>query len=169
LLAAGRRGGGFRGDVGFAQEAVGARHVVFHGLDGEAEAAGDLAVGEVLDLAEEKNLAAARREAEEDFLEAREFLAGGDDALDRGLVAQRGFERQCAGGIEALVAAAADFVEREAAGGREEQEARFAGAAVVDGGLDADEGVLRDVLRLRAIAEESREVGAQREHRRPVK
>ena len=151
----------FGGLVGLAEQAVGAGHVVFHRLAGDAELAGYLLVGEILDLAQEEDLPAARGQAEQYFLEAGKFLARADEVLDGGRGARGHVELRAAGGIERMVAPPADFVECEAARGGEEQQTGLARATGIDGGLDANEGVLRDILRLRLIPEQPGQISSQ--------
>jgi len=160
--------GGFSGLVGLAQQAISARHVVFHGLGRDPEAPCDFIVGQVFDLAEQEDLPAAGRNAQKNLLESDHFLASGDDPLNRWLGADEVVEGNATLAVHPLVPTTADFIERQSTGDREEQQARFASPARVHRRLDSDKGVLRDVLRLGPVTKQTTQVGAERKDRRPV-
>jgi hypothetical protein len=146
-----------------AEESEGAGVLLFDGADGDAEAIGDFAMGKEFDFTEEKDGAAALGEFGDGLFEEREFLAGHDLLGDGrgggggGLV--RGIGRS--GRAFGRNAAALEAIDGEAAGGDVEECLGFVGGLVFDGRIDAQVGVVSDVLRFGGVAEKAGEVAAQ--------
>jgi hypothetical protein len=143
---------------GGAQETEGAGVLFFNSADSDAEAVGNFAMGKEFDFAQEEDGATACREVGNRLFEKSELLAGhgllGNARCGRGGRFMSGIGG--ASGAFGRDAAALEAVDSEPAGGDVEKRFGFFGALVFDGRIDAEVGVVRDILSFGCIAKEAR-------------
>jgi hypothetical protein len=133
----------------------------FDRADRDAETFGDFLVGEQFDFAEEQNGTAAGRKFSDGSFQLTQFLTGHHLLNDTRLWRRRGL-CVCLLIVERRDLTAFESIDREVASGGVQEGLRIIRRSLSIAWVNADIGVVRDVLRLVRIAQEARQVTSQR-------